>query len=169
MRFAVLVLLAVTELLGSGFTGADVSGSELSSTRMEVEIEVTVADAAGGSVVVHLVDPGGSQETVALRERAPGTYGGFAEVRRIDYLAVFEVVGEGPDRTSEPVRLTDLGLDPLLVGRVLDGGDPVPDDSSESDVPIGWLVIGITAAALAIGLGVFAVLPRSGSSADAPE
>lgn len=169
MRPAVLLLLVVTELLGGGFTGAEVSGRELSTTRMEIEVEVEIDDSVGGSVVAHLVDPGGAQETVALRERSPGVHGGFAEVRRIDYLVIFEVLGEEPERISEAVRLTDLGLDPLLVGRVLEGGDPVPEDESEQGVRIGWLALGVTAAALALGLVVFAVLPRSERPSDTPE
>lgn len=168
VRLAVLLLVAVTELLGGGFADAEVSGRELSTTRMEIEIQVEIDDSAGGSVAAHLVDPGGSQDTIALRERSPGLYGGFAEVRRIDYLVIFEVLGEDPDRTSEAVRLTDLGLDPLLVGRVLEGGDPVPDDETDESVPIGWLGLGVTAAGLALGLVVFAVLPRSDRPGETP-
>lgn len=156
---AVILLLAAVEL-GGVFGAGSASGTELGADLIQLELEVEAPP--GGSVVAHLVEPGGPQRTVALREREPGRYGGFVEVRRIDLVVVFEAVGEGPGSRSEPRRLTELGLDRALLGMGPVPPPTLPPAVPEGEpMPIGWLALGAAAGALALGLVVFALLPRS--------
>ena len=141
----VLVLLALVPA-GSGFGEATASGTVLGVDEMRVELQVEIAGA--GSVVAHLIEPGGEQQTVALRDRGAGVFGGFIETRRVDLVVVFETLGDEP-RQSEPLRFSDLG-----VSRTALGMDPplaqVVDSESDENSQWLWLGVGLGAAALSL-------------------
>ncbi len=132
--------------VGGGFGEATVSGRALSATTMELDIEVE--SLGGGPVVAHLLDPGGPQETVALVERSPGVFGGFVDVRRIDWVVVFEGLGTRSVQ-SQPVNISELGLDPALLGRV-PGITATTRPPPSSPSGFGWLALGSAAATAAL-------------------
>lgn len=140
----VVLFLAVFLQVGPAPTDAVVSGAETSAVEMEIDMEVSAP--AGGSVVAHLIEPGGAQQTVALRERSPGRYGGITAVRRIDYVVVFEALGVG-DGQSSPARLTELGLDGALVALPVTATTAAEESSPATQW--GWLGLGLGALSLA--------------------
>lgn len=142
---ALILLLAIDA--GPGFGDATVSGRELSATRMELNLEIEVP--GGGPVVAHLLDPGGVQETVALVEREPGVYGGFVELRRIDWVVVFEALGVGSVE-SRPLRISEMGLDPALLGRSPGVTGTTRVIAEPSTRGYGWLAVGAGAAAFGV-------------------
>lgn len=153
----VLVALAMLLQVGGFFVAPEVSGRETSAARMEIDLSVSAAP--GGSVVAHLIQPGGSQQTLALRERSSGRYGGIFEVDRIDLVVVFEALDPSAAQ-SEPVRLTDIGLDRALLGAL-----PVAPTTTEAGVSAstqgwGWLGLAMTAASLAV-LALWALPDRT--------
>jgi hypothetical protein len=140
--FAALLFFQV----GGFFVGAAATGNETGASSMEVDISVSAAP--GGSVVAHFIHPGGAQQTHALRERSSGRYGGIVEVARIDFVVVFEAL-DGLGTQSQPVRLTDIGLDRALLGAL-----PVAPSTTEAGVSAstqgwGWLALAMGAASLA--------------------
>lgn len=144
MRLA-LVLLALVPA-GAGFGEATASGTVLGVDEMRVELQVEIAGA--GSVVAHLIEPGGEQQTVALRDRGGGEFGGFIETRRVDLVVVFESLGNEP-RQSAPLRFSELG-----VSRTALGMDPplaqVVESDGDDNSQWGWLGLGLGAAALSL-------------------
>lgn len=151
-----LVLLASVEL-GGLFGTAAASGEAVTADAMELEI--TVQGPASASVVAHLVEPGGEQQTVAMAERSPGAFGAVVEVRRLDYVVVFEVVDQAAQST--PVRLTDLGVDPALVGSVPGTAPPTGNEGLSNETrQWGWLGLALAASALAL-LAVWALGERA--------
>jgi hypothetical protein len=143
-----LAVIGIVAQLSSGFTGAAVEGTEIGDDM--VRITVTVRAAPGGSVVVHLVDPGGEQITVAMAEQSSGLYRAVTEIAPIDYVAVFEGIANPPFQ-SEPQRLTELGLDRALI--TPDQVFPAaPATTVPEDDPArwGWLGLGLGAASLSL-------------------
>lgn len=158
-----LVAVAMFFQVGGSFVGPTVEGRETSATTMEIDI--SVSGAPGGSVVAHVIEPGGRQETFALRERSSGRYGGIFEVGRVDLVVVFEAL-DGTGSQSEPFRLTDIGLDRALLGAL-----PVAPTTTTSGVSSetrgwGWLALAMTAAALA-ALALWALPDRVDAEATA--
>ncbi len=154
---AVLVAVAMFFQVGGFFVAPEVSGRETSASRMEIDLSVSAAP--GGSVVAHLIQPGGNQQTFALRERSSGRYGGIFEVDRIDLVVVFEALDESGAQ-SDPVRLTEIGLDRALLGAL-----PVAPPTTESGVSAssrgwGWLALAMAAASLAV-LALWALPDRT--------
>lgn len=146
MRMLLIGALLAVEL-GSPFGSASATAQPTTPGRMELEI--TVEAPASSSVVVHLVEPGGEQQTVALNERAPGVFGAVVEVAAVDLVAVYEVVGSAAQST--PVRLTDLGVAREVVG--LPGPSPstVPDDGGARETrQWGWLALALGFSSLAL-------------------
>jgi hypothetical protein len=141
---SLIVALALTVELGGVFGTASAVGTEIDESTIQVDL--TVEMSAGGSVVAHLLEPGGEDRTVALDERLPGVYGGVFETRKVDLVVVFEAVGP-PSVQSQSVQLTELGLDPALLQTDPDGEeDDGPDAVTES---WGWLAVAFGAGALA--------------------
>lgn len=136
----VVALLAVE--LGGGFGQAEARAQVVSPTLMQLELVVEAP--AARSVVAHLLEPGGPDQTVAMAERSPGTYGAVVEARRADLVVVFEVVGGD---LSEPVNLSRLGVDPAVLGRV-----PVAKTRPKDD---RWLWLAVAAGAAALSLLAF--------------
>ena len=148
MSLFLALILAVVEI-GGGFGGASAGGTETTATTMEVDLSVTLSGSAG-PVLAHLVLPGDSQ-TVPLVERGGGTWEVLVELRRADWLVVFEDVATG--ELSDSRSLTRLGLDPVLLR-----GSPTATSPDEQDNDIstplawGWLVAAILAGGGAVGL-----------------
>lgn len=132
--------------LGGVFGEASASATELTNDTMEVDLEVEADPEA--VVVAHLIEPGGAQDTLPLVARSSGRFGIRTEVRKVDYVVVFEVVGDLPAQ-SQPLRLTDLGVEPALLG-VLPGSQTDLDEPSSTTQLWGWAGLGLAAAALAV-------------------
>lgn len=143
--------------VGGFFVDPAVEGQEAGAARMEIDLSVSAPP--GGSVVAHLIEPGGLQETVALRERSSGRYGGIVEVQRADLVVVFEAL-DGAGAQSEPARLTDIGLDRALLGALPAAPTTTTPGVSSSTRQWGWLALGMTALALA-ALALWAVPDRA--------
>lgn len=142
--------------LGEGFAEASVEGRPVGEL-LELDLEVVIpADPA--AVVAHLIEPGGEDTVVALTRRRSGVFGAVERVRPVDLVVVFEVVGDPPQQSS-PARLTELGLDPGLLG-VGDGPREDPLSPSGDVSGWGWLALAAAAAALA-ALALWALPSRS--------
>jgi hypothetical protein len=133
--------------LGGVFGNAVASATSLSPDTIQLDLEVEADDDA--AVVAHLIEPGGTQETIPLSSRGTGTFGIRTEVRKTDYLVVFEALEGSLASQSQPFRLTDLGVDPALVGVLT---VPFTDDEeiSDSTRQWGWAGLGLAAAALTL-------------------
>ncbi|MDH4117664.1 MAG: hypothetical protein OEW30_09765 [Acidimicrobiia bacterium] len=137
-----LVVLAV-QLGGSfGTAGADIS--VVDGDTMEVQLHVEAGDS--DNVVVHAVDPGGDQQTIAMIEVTPGLFRTRFEFRPLDLVIVFEDLDSGEQ--SDPVRLTELGAPPELLGSA--GGVSRPGGAEEGGSPWGWLGLGLGLASLSL-------------------
>jgi hypothetical protein len=134
-----LAALAVTATTVFGPATAEVVGGDADV----VEVKLTVEAEEAGQVVAHVIDAGGDQETIAMREAGRGVYTTRLETRPIDLVVVFESLTDGA--RSAPARLTDLGVNPADLGAA-----PVPAEPEERR-PWGWLALGLAAAALAVG------------------
>jgi hypothetical protein len=161
---SLLAVMLVFFQVGGFFVDGTVEGRETSATMMEIDLEVSAAP--GGSVVAHLIDPGGRQETAALRERSPGRYGGIIEVSRADLVVVFEAL-DGQGTQSEPRRLTDLGLDRALLGALPVAPTTVPPGVSPETRNWGWLGLALAALSLAV-LALWALPERRPAGAHEP-
>lgn len=145
MRALLLALLATVEL-GGVFGQAGASGRALDGGLVEVALSVEAQP--GSTLVAHLIEPGGSQRTVALAEVAEGRFEGFFETDPVDLVVVFEAVGVGSVQ-SQPVRLTELGLDPALLG-VVPVSTTAAAGLTRETRQWGWLGLGLAAGALAL-------------------
>lgn len=157
------LLLAVE--LGGAFGTATADAQPTSPGSMQLEI--TVDAPADLSVVVHFVVPGAEQQTVALAERAPGLYAAVVEVPAVDAVAVFEIVGSGD--LSTPARLTELGVDPSVVG-VATSPPTTAEGISRETRQWGWLALALGASSLAL-VAVWLLVggPRKAAAAEAEE
>jgi hypothetical protein len=148
--------------LGGDFGVATASARGVSTERMELDLSV---EAPGEDVVVaHLIEPGGGQEAIPLVGRGGGVFGITTEVRRVDYVVVFEIVRQ-PSSQSPPVRITDLGVAPALLGAE-EGNEREEDGVSNTTRMWGWAGLGLAATALAV-LALWALPDRKGR-ADRP-
>ncbi|MGH8915927.1 MAG: hypothetical protein ACRDZM_15610 [Acidimicrobiia bacterium] len=150
IRLSAIVLSAVE--LGAGFGTA--SATVVSTTAQSIIVEMHVeVDEQPDSVVAHLSLPGEDQITVPLLPRDDGTYGVTTEVRPADYVVVFEAIGGPGAGQSDPVPLSELGVD---LG---------PDLSTETTEAEGqspetrrWLWLGVALAAASLSALAFWVL-----------
>lgn len=154
MSVVLTLLLALAEI-GGGFGGPAVTGTEATAATMEIDVSV-VLDGSDGPVVVHLALPG-ETDTRPLVNRNGETWGALLEVRRADWQVVFEDVATG--ELSDPLSLTELGLDPALLGTLPGGARS--DEPETTPVSWGWLVAAILAGGGALALSrVARVGPR---------
>ena len=108
LAFVLLIDLSPTFSSASAF--GRVAGGDLLFGDVQVEVAGEVQ-----TVVVHFVDPGDDQQTVALVLRGGRFYGGQAEVERANLLVIFEVIRpDGSFEQSPPTDLVGLGVDPRL-------------------------------------------------------
>lgn len=150
--------------LGGDFGFAVASATGLTSDTMELDLEVEADRDA--TVVAHLIEPGGTQETIPLSSRGDGAFGIRTEVRKTDYLVVFEAIKGSVGTQSQPFRLTDLGVDPALVGLLT---LPPENDEEISDSTRQWGWAGLGLAALALTLVALWALPDRRRRARAAE
>jgi len=138
-------LMLVLATLGGVFGSGQATGTQTSASQMQIELVVEAP--AGGSVVAHLIEPGGTQRVVAMSERSPGTYGAVFEERRVNYLVVFEAVGQGQ---SSAHTLIDLGLDPSVLGIATEYVPTTAAEVAVTENRWGWLSLAAGAAALSL-------------------
>lgn len=134
-------LVAGVLLAGSvGFVAPEAEAVVVDSNT--VEYAVSVESLSGSSVVLHALDPGSEELTLAMLETSTGVYRTRFESRALDYIIVFEDLTSG--NQSEPFRLSELGVAPEFVGKspVVDHSAPEPDDS------LAWLALGLALASL---------------------
>ena len=112
MAWAVALLIAAPALaipadegvdLGGAFGKAVARATPLSPDTIQLELEVEADEDA--ALVAHLIDPGGTQETIPLSSRGTGLFGIRTEVRKTDYLVVFEALEGSRASQSQPLRL----------------------------------------------------------------
>jgi hypothetical protein len=134
-----IVFAAASAVFGAATADAVVVDSNT------VEYVVSVEALAGTSVVLHALDPGSEQVTVAMLENSSGVYRTRFESRPVDYIIVFEDLTSGEQ--SDPRRLSELGVAPEFVG-----GTPSLTTSEEAgpDRSLGWLGLGLGLASLSV-------------------
>jgi hypothetical protein len=133
--------------VGGGFGRATASATSLSTSTIELDLSVE-ADSAD-TVVAHLIEPGGTQETLPLVPRGGGVFGIRTEVRKIDHVVVFESLDGQDSSQSQPVRLTELGVNPAVLG-VKAVPSTAPDEFSDTTRQWGWAGLGLAAIALTL-------------------
>lgn len=143
-----LLLASVT--LGAGFGDASASATPADDGTMTLDLQVEVGDAA--TVVAHLLDVGGDQQTVTLGADDDGTYRGRVVTERANFIVVFEALyADGTGRASSPANLLELGVDPEILGLE---PPPLPDDEitgfSAATTRWIWIAIALTALSLAL-------------------
>ena len=151
--------------LGGVFGTAVARATSLSPDTIQLELEVEADEDA--ALVAHLIDPGGSQETIPLSSRGTGLFGIRTEVRKTDYLVVFEALEGSLASQSQPFRLTDLGVDPALLG-VLTLPTSDAEEISASTRQWGWAGLGLAATALTL-VALWALPDRRRRSREAEE
>ncbi len=145
--------------LGPDFGEADARVSRVNAER--VQLSLSVRTFPGGSVVAHLIDPGGLQETIALAEAEDGRYEGYVETRPVDYVVVFEAITAGQESVqSNPVRITQIGVASSSLVIPVVGLD-------EADDPFRWVWLAMGAGTLAMALVALAYLPKKREEAQA--
>jgi hypothetical protein len=164
MNTTLAIVLAAIVLSGP-FEEAAVEGTQ-QGAGMRIDFEVAV----GGeptAVVVHVVNPGETQETVSLTDRGGGIWGSVADLDLVNYVAVFEVLyADGEGEVSDPATLLELGLDPAILGMgevTVEGGDSGDRPLSPTTLRWGWGAVALVAVALAL-LAVWAMGDRDGVS-----
>jgi hypothetical protein len=134
--------------LGGVFGRAVASATSLSSDTIQLDLEVEADEDA--ALVAHLIEAGGTQETIPLPSTGTGVFGIRTEVRKTDYLVVFEALEGSLASQSQPFRLTDLGVDPALVGVLTLPPSAEDDELSDTTRQWGWAGLGLAAAALTL-------------------
>lgn len=165
--FVAAALLAAV-VLGGDFGVASAGGEPAVGNRILVTFEVEVLTSAD-VVVAHLIRPGQDQETISLAGDDSGIFRGAATVPKVDIVVVFEAVrGPGNSSLSTPATLTELGLDPVLLG---DLEAPIEQSTVSEPAPgIGIpLIIAIVSGVLSLALIVWWVWSGGGQEDMAPQ
>jgi hypothetical protein len=142
--------------LGGLFGRADASATQISAEQ--VELRLSVEAATGATVVAHLIEPGGDQRAYPLPETDDGSYQIIAEIRKVNYIVVFEIVDGELGSQSQPLLLTDLGVAPAVLGILTSAPREVPQSDSTS--AWGWAGLGLGALSL-LALAIWAMPGRN--------
>lgn len=135
-RWWLVMLLAAAD---GGFGDAQATIVDAGPERVSLILEVNHADAS--SVVAHLLEPGGVEQVVAMAPMGGGRFVATVEIRRVDYVVVFEELTNGYQ--SDPLRLTAIGADPeVLAGQR--GSVQVPSTPREG-TNRNLLIVGVIA------------------------
>lgn len=144
MRVVAAAILAAVEIGGSfGVATADIDSISDASMTIDIEVEVTTTAQA---VVAHLSFDGETDITLPLLDRGGGMFGIRTELAPLNYLVVFEAIGEAGG-LADPASLQDMGAD---FGTGGFGGSGGGDDDGLSDGTrqAGWLALALVAASL---------------------
>lgn len=153
----VLGALLLAAVLGGSFGEASARGRALTSGQIEVQLSVEVEEAQ--SVVAHVIEPGGEQRTLPLTLDGDNLYTGSITLRKADFVVVFEALGEALSTQSQPLRLTELGLDPALLG-TQPGTTVTTSEVGVDDDTRQWGWAGLALAALSLALVAWWALPE---------
>lgn len=150
----VSALIFQTVSLGEGFSEGNATGKRIDE---QLTVTLSVTAVGNGTVVAHLLEPGGEQMTLAMADIGGGRFQGVFDSRPIDLVVVFEGVGFGGRSVqSDPVRLTEIGLDPVLLS--------IPVFPRLDEEPGGdygrWVWLALAAGAAALALVAVAFLPK---------
>lgn len=137
--------------LGGDFGTARATARQVDASTIELTLELEADGAA--TVVGYLIEPGDGQATYPLVERANGLYRVNIEVRRVNYVVVFELIKPEITRQSQPLLLTDLGVRPSVLG--MPSGDETAEIGNDETRQWGWAGLGLGALAL-LGLVIWA-------------
>ncbi len=158
MHSLLLVLLLLVPV-GGAFGEAVAEGVDAGDGGISVEIEVEAPGAT--SVVVHVIDPGDDQLTLPMNARTGGVFAASAKLERADLVVVFEILDGGRAIVSRPLTLSELGVDPAVLGfavepSLLQPAPEIPEDDGIITAAIRrnlWLAVAFgAAAAVAFGL-----------------
>lgn len=143
-----LVAIIALVTLTAPFGDAEAAAVGLDE-RLTVEMSVEVS----GSFEAVIVTPFSSFEELpktALRNRGDGTWGGLVVVPSAeDWSIVFDAIApDGEATRSETTTLTEMGVDPVVVGAEPEG--PLPGDPISSTT--WWLIGGVVLVLAALGL-----------------
>ena len=120
---------------------------------MAVDLSVTLSG-SDGPVVAHLMLPGQEPEVTPLIDRGGGEWGTTLDLRRADWLVVFEDVSSGV--LSEEMSLSGIGLDPAVLGV-----SPPATEAAGGSVPPPALAAAVAAVAvMALAAVAFRLTPR---------
>lgn len=162
-------IFLMTVALGGGFGDAAASATVNNDGTIDVQLQV---EAPADTVVAHVIDPGGQQETVSLARRADGSFGGMVTTAKSNRVVVFEALVGDDSMTSRPVTFLDLGVAPSLLG-IDEGPNLLVGEPVDEAVVLGfnksesiWIAVALLSVALAL-VALWAAGPRS-RSAPAP-
>ncbi|MFN2485271.1 MAG: hypothetical protein ABR609_01430 [Acidimicrobiia bacterium] len=144
----VVLLASVGVDLGGVFGRAAASASQISGNQIELRLSVQAE--TGEAVIAHLIEPGGDPAAYPLPETSDGEYLIIVEVRKLNFIVVFELLGE--ETQSQPLLLTDLGVAPAVLGIL--GSLPEPPPSNPNSW--GWAGLGFGALSL-LALAIWAM------------
>lgn len=162
-----VALMAAVQLGGAfGSATADAEPSSASSIVLNLEVDVR---ASAQAVVAHLTFQGEPDIALPLLDRGGGSYGIRTEIKRQNYLVVFEAIG-AVDGLSIPVSLAELGVELGSLGGVSTSSTPDDGLFSAETRGFGWLALGLAAASLsALAFWVLGGRDRDGELVDEEE
>lgn len=166
MKVVAAAILAAVEIGGSfGMASAEIDSISDASMTIDIEVEVTTSAQA---VVAHLSFDGETDITLPLLDRGEGIFGIRTELEPLNYLVVFEAIGDGGG-LSDPVSFQDMGADFGTDGVGGSGGGD-DDDLSDGTRQAGWLALALVAASLsALAFWVLGGRDRESGPADEEE
>lgn len=147
-------------LLAASPVGVEVGGvfghaqaAAQQSSANQIELTLSVEAEAAKTVIAHLIEPGGSQQALPLAETSSGLYRIIIEVRKVNYIVVFEQLGVEVSSQSQPFLLTDLGVASAVLGILTMAPEEVPQPSPAT--VWGWAGLGLAALSL-LALAIWA-------------
>jgi len=165
MHLLLAVVILLMPDLGGPFVDASAEASRADGgLRVELEVQLNTEVS---TVVAHVASPGQEQQTVALSDRGNGVHGGFMSIDAEDVVVVFEVLDVDRDLLSQPVTLTELGVDPSVFES--DRSFAVDEDGTRIVTPTArrwlWSAAGLGLASIAL-IAWWAMGARSDGAAE---